>query len=201
MRLESRGQNKNYINKEVMELEIIKKKIGNIILIFLLICAISYVISSFKVYKGEEVIPNIFGIYGFTISTGSMEPAIKTGDYLISKKVKSDDIKIGDIITFIDENVIVTHRVLDRITEEDGKSSFITKGDANNIEDDKIIVSEDIVSKYIFKIPMLGYVLDYFKYMNLSIKIGILLFVYLIYLSIGKEKINTKQEENYEKSK
>lgn len=201
MRLESRGQNKNYINKEVMELEIIKKKIGNIILIFLLICAISYVISSFKVYKGEEVIPNIFGIYGFTISTGSMEPAIKTGDYLISKKVKSDDIKIGDIITFIDENVIVTHRVLERITEEDGKSSFITKGDANNIEDDKIIVSEDIVSKYIFKIPMLGYVLDYFKYMNLSIKIGILLFVYLIYLSIGKEKINTKQEENYEKSK
>ena len=61
-------------------------------------------------------------------------------------------------------------------------------------------MSENIVGKYVFKIPMLGYVLDYFKYMNPMIKVGILLLMYLIYLNIGKEK-NIKQEEQYEENR
>ena len=77
---------------------------------------------------------------------------------------------------------------------------FITKGDGNNVEDDISIMSENIVGKYVFKIPMLGYVLDYFKYMNPMIKVGILLLMYLIYLNIGKEK-NIKQEEQYEENR
>ena len=176
----------------------LNKKIGNIIWIFVLVCAISYLISSYRVYKGKEIIPNILGVYGFTVSTGSMEPAIKTGDYLISRKVKSNDIKVGDIITFIDENTIITHRVSEIINQNE-ETMFITKGDGNNVEDDTTVMSENIVSKYVFKVPMLGYILDYFKYMNPISKVGILVSICLFYLFIDRiEKNNIKEEEKNE---
>ena len=129
-----------------------------------------------------------------------MEPTINAGDYLVAKKVKSDDIKVGDIITFVEGNIIITHRVSGIINNQYEEIMFITKGDGNNVEDDISIMSENIVGKYVFKIPMLGYVLDYFKYMNPMIKVGILLLMYLIYLNIGKEK-NIKQEEQYEENR
>lgn len=179
----------------------LKKGISNIVWIFVLICAISYLISAYRVYKGKEIIPNILGFHGFTVSTGSMEPAINTGDYMISKKVKSDDIKSGDIITFIEEDTIITHRVSEIISKQGKKKIFITKGDGNNVEDDTKVMSENVVSKYVFKIPKIGYILDYFKYMDPVIKVGILLLMYLIYLNIGNEKIIIKQEEKYEENR
>lgn len=198
LRLESIRPNKNYINWEVRIVSRLNKKIGNIIWIFVLVCAISYLISSYRVYEGKEIIPNILGLYGFTVSTGSMEPAIKTGDYLISRKVKSDDIKVGDIITFIDENTIITHRVSEIINQNE-ETMFITKGDGNNVEDDTTVISENIVSKYVFKVPMLGYILDYFKYMNPISKVGILVSICLFYLFIDRiEKNNIKEEEKNE---
>lgn len=198
LRLESRRPNKNYINWEVRIVSRLNKKIGNVIWVFVLVCAISYLISSYRVYKGKEVIPNILGFHGFTVSTGSMEPAIKTGDYLISKKVKSDDIKVGDIITFIDENTIITHRVSEIINQNE-ETMFITKGDGNNVEDDTTVMSENIVSKYVFKVPMIGYILDYFKYMNPISKVGILVSICLFYLFIDRiEKNNIKEEEKNE---
>ena len=187
-------------NNEVSNVFNLRIKISNTVWSFVLICAISYLISSYNVYKGEEVIPNILGVYGFTISTGSMEPTINAGDYLVAKKVKSDDIKVGDIITFVEGNIIITHRVSGIINNQYEEIMFITKGDGNNVEDDISIMSENIVGKYVFKIPMLGYVLDYFKYMYPMIKVGILLLMYLIYLNIGKEK-NIKQEEQYEENR
>ena len=197
-RLESKGLIKLQ-NREVKSVDKLKKIIANITWIFVLVCAISYLISSYRVYKGKEVIPNILGFYGFKISTGSMEPAINTGDYLVSTKVTGDTVKVNDIITFIDEDTIITHRVSDIIVSEDGEKEFITKGDANNTEDDVAVISENIISKYVFKIPKLGYILDYFKYMNLVSKIGILLPICLVYLYIGKsEKINIKREEKNE---
>lgn len=166
-----------------------------------MICAISYLISAYRVYKGKEIIPNILGFYGFTVSTGSMEPAINTGDYMISRKVNSDDIKVGDIITFIEEDTIITHRVSEIISKQDEERIFVTKGDGNNVEDDTRVMSENVVSKHVFKIPKIGYILDYFKYMNPVIKIGILLLMYLIYLNIGKYEIVIKQEGKYEEDR
>lgn len=201
IRLESRYLNENYINGEGRAVSRLNKKIENTIWIFVLICAISYLISSYRVYKGKEIIPNILGLYGFTVSTGSMEPTIKTGDYLISRKIKSDDIKVGDIITFIEEDTIITHRVSEIITNQDEETMFITKGDGNNVEDDTTVMSENIISKYIFKIPMIGYALDYFKYMNQISKVGILLLMCLIYLNIDKKKSKISKEEYYEEGR
>lgn len=84
-----------------------------------------------------------------------MEPNIKRGDIAIIKEVSEDKLKNNDIISFVVDGNTITHRIVD-IEEIDGKLFYTTKGDANNINDDEKITYENIVGKYIGKIPVVG---------------------------------------------
>lgn len=78
---------------------------------------------------------SIGGYRPIVITSGSMQPSVSRGDLLLIKK--SDDITVGDIITFrpltgqIDS---VTHRVVGIENGLDG-ISYLTKGDANTTTD------------------------------------------------------------------
>ena len=80
--------------------------------------------------------PNLFGYAGGTIVSGSMEPNIKIGDYVIVSVNGGYD--VGDVVMFKRGNSYIAHRVIEVF--DDG---IITKGDANNTEDNKI--SKDYV--------------------------------------------------------
>lgn len=84
----------------------------------------------FRVIFKVEVV-KIFGYSGLIILTGSMEPAYHPGDFIFIKEQKSYD--IGDVITFHEKGMIVTHRIV----AKDGKK-YTTKGDANNSNDPAI---------------------------------------------------------------
>ena len=97
------------------------------------------------------------------VQSGSMAPAIKTGSIVIVKP--SPDYKAGDIITFgpySKTKAPTTHRIVE-IKEENGQTSYITKGDANDAPDDGEISKKDIIGKVLFDIPYLGYVVDFAK--------------------------------------
>ena len=70
--------------------------------------------------------------------TGSMRPVLDEGSNGIRIVPESEDnIHIGDIITFEQDNYLIVHRVIEK--GEDSKGIyFITKGDNNNISDGKI---------------------------------------------------------------
>ena len=91
------------------------------------------------------------------VLTGSMSPAIEAGDIIVTKAVDSRGLKKGDIITFrIANKTLITHRIIG-INDD---WSFVTKGDANNIEDIDIKVHEaNIIGKYFIRIPKGGYIL------------------------------------------
>ena len=81
------------------------------------------------------------------IESGSMEPTIKTGSFMVLKKADFEDIEEGDVITFETDSGYVTHRFtgLDKEAKKEGKSAYlITKGDANNIEDIERLDPENI---------------------------------------------------------
>ena len=107
----------------------------------------------------------------FVVESGSMQPTLCIDEMIIVKPDK--EYKVGDIITFYDENFkgYVTHRIID-INE---KNNFITKGDFNNTRDENSVVMEDIVGKVIFHSKILGYL--FYKYKVITI---ILLFLILI---------------------
>jgi signal peptidase I len=64
------------------------------------------------------------------IISGSMAPLIQIKDQILIKKTIPSYIRIGDIITFWQGNILVTHRVIRKFTKG-GNIAFIEKGDAN----------------------------------------------------------------------
>ena len=120
----------------------------------------------------------------YNVVTGSMEDHIHVGDYILI--YRKNDYQIGDVVTFKEKDSMITHRI---IREENGY--FITKGDANNTEDEKIS-KDKIVGKAILIGGLLNIVINY-KYAI----IGILLSMYLIGWIIDdltKKEENTKNE-------
>ena len=134
------------------------KKITDIIIILLIIILGIYFILRFM---------GVAEIY--LVKTGSMEDGIHVGDYiLIYKKNKYN---IGDIVTYEKDGYHVTHRIIRK-----NGNKVVTKGDANNIEDDEINV-KSIVGKVIYSGGYLNFVIDY-KYAIASVLLALYLFSY-----------------------
>ncbi|MCI8575447.1 MAG: signal peptidase I [Bacilli bacterium] len=113
-----------------------------------------------KIYasKGEQFSPAI-GLY--TIVSPSMEPNLRVYDVIIDKKVNSpNEIKVGDIITFISTSTIskgltITHRVVALVETENG-IEYKTKGDNNMSPDSTTVQFKNILGKVVIKVPQLG---------------------------------------------
>ena len=94
-----------------------------------------------KSITNKNEVPDIGGIFPMVILTDSMNPQLASGDLVICRKVNAKNIKTGDVICFYDPEgngtATVTHRVTEIITDETGALAWITKGDANNTEDEK----------------------------------------------------------------
>jgi len=127
-----------------------------VVLIPILLINVTLIIKSFA---NKDEVPKIGGYCPLIVLTGSMEPEISSGDLIIVKQIDSSEVKENDIIAFFDPDgngqSILTHRVVN-VTEEDGKTAFITKGDANNSEDRQPVPSDQLVGGYVLRIPGMG---------------------------------------------
>ena len=127
-----------------------------IILIPILIINVTLIIKS---YTNNDEVPKIGGYCPLIVLTGSMEPAINSGDLIICKQIEGSAVKVGDIIAFFDPDstgqAVLTHRVTE-IVNENGSLKFRTKGDANNSEDTSLVPVEDLVGIYKSKISGAG---------------------------------------------
>ena len=168
------------------------KKVIVIIAIILIYNIILIVISS----KHNIGFNNIFGYKAYIIKTNSMEPTININDVIITKKVKDDEIKVHDIITFIQDGEVITHRIT-KIDNDDSKIKFTTKGDNNNIEDTFKITYDSIEGKHILTIPYLGILV---QILQNKIIFLIILLIILIFMFIGMQR-QEKKEYRREKKK
>ncbi|MEK7643423.1 MAG: signal peptidase I [Patescibacteria group bacterium] len=77
------------------------------------------------------------------ITSGSMWPALHTGDLVFIKAVSKENLKVGDVVVWKNDSGkgFVIHRVV-RLKDK----TFVTKGDANFIEDAPVKY-EDLVGK------------------------------------------------------
>ncbi len=134
------------------------KIIMNVILILIIIVLCVYVLLRFT---------NKVEIY--KVETGSMENGIHAGDYIMV--LKNTNYSIGDVVTYEKNNSLITHRII----KKDG-DKIITKGDANNVEDEEISKS-DIIGKVILKGGILNFIVN-FKYAIIFLFLSIYLFTY-----------------------
>lgn len=102
----------------------------------------------------------IFNYRFMRVLSNSMEPVLEPNDCIIIKEVPESELDIGDIITFVSfENEIYgkfnTHRIYDiGIDENTGKKYYVTKGDYFDTPDYSYVIYENVIGKYVRKIPM-----------------------------------------------
>lgn len=139
------------------------KIVFNTILILLIILLSGYCILRFT---------NKVKIYN--VETGSMEGKIHTGDYILL--VKKSDYYVGDIVTYNVKGYFVTHRIVK--IEDD---VIITKGDANNTEDEGIS-KDQIEGKVVYCGGILNFIINY-KFVIAAFLVGL----YLLSCYFGDE--------------
>jgi signal peptidase len=91
----------------------------------------------------------------FSVLTSSMEPAVSQGSVIVTVEPDERDLEKGDIVTFMPAEAsatLVTHRI-SKVGPNPG--SYITRGDANAV-DDREIIFDQIIGKHVFTIPFLG---------------------------------------------
>lgn len=143
--------------KKIKPLKIVLWSILGVI--FLLICVIVGTLLVEKFIKKSPV-PMFMGYAVMTVATGSMTGTINQGDVIIVKK--TDDYKLGDIVTFVNKNgEVITHRLINYYKPDD-KTKFITKGDANPTKDNGYITLDQIAGEVVYTIPKVGLFFDWF---------------------------------------
>lgn len=167
----------------------ITKKVIDIILIILLYNIILVFISCLN--KIENV--NLFGYKAYIITTNSMAPSINSGDVIIVKSLdEKEELQVGDVITFVQGSKVVTHRITN--IEESGEKVYTTKGDNNNLEDNKKVEYDQIEGKVVVTIPKLGFFINILDNQIVFLLIVLLILV-LLYLRVKKEEKIEKRRE------
>lgn len=100
-----------------------------------------------------------FGITPLVFRSGSMSPAIHTGDLAVARTVDAASLKTGDIVSVIDaEGNRVTHRLRDM--SANGSARQLTlQGDANRSPDAEVYTVTR-AERVLFDIPKAGYLVD-----------------------------------------
>lgn len=98
-------------------------------------------------------VPNWMGYEVFEVISGSMEPEIPVGSIVYVKMIAPEEISDGEIIAFYAKDAVVIHRV---VTNQSEMHSFITKGDANEMEDINEVQYSTVIGRVDKHLPMLG---------------------------------------------
>lgn len=106
---------------------------------------------------GVLLVPYLFGYRPTAVLTGSMEPVYHVGSVIFVQEVEPEEIKVGDVITFSTAGMSypTTHRVVSIDTD---KQVFVTKGEANDVEDGEIAFSRLLGRPAKISIPLIGYI-------------------------------------------
>lgn len=173
------------INKRKENAKIVKKVI-EVIAVILIYNIILIMISSENVS-----ILNMFGYKSYIIKTNSMEPTISVNDVIIAKKVDKRDIKMGDVITFLHNGEVITHR----ITKVDLNGEYTTKGDNNNIEDIFKTNYDNIEGKHIVTIPYLGKLVQILDNKIVFLIITLVALIFIFFMIQKQEKRDNRREK------
>lgn len=138
-----------------------------------------------------DLVPMPMGVGATVVLSGSMEPTLSTGDLLII--AKQDSYQVDDVVVFQTNRMAVVHRIVELyekpVQGEDGEEiqqMAITQGDANITPDDPIQVSQ-IKGTVVFRLPIVGYLINMIKTPIGTILI-LALAIFLLERSFHKER-------------
>ena len=163
----------------------IVKIILNTIYVMLSIIALVLIYNIIQISILNKPYMNIFGYSMFQVQTGSMAGTLEIEDIIVVKLTK--DVKKDDIVTFKQEDTIITHRIL----EVEGQT-ITTKGDANNTKDEPIN-KNDIIGKVVYTVKDVAIWKQVFATPQVYFLLIITLILFGISISLNEEKKESKE--------
>jgi signal peptidase len=106
------------------------------------------------------VVPKAAGARPLTVLSGSMTGTYDIGDVVVVRPVDTDDLRVGDVITFHpvpDDPALTTHRIV-AFNVGSGGTRFVTRGDANNVADLSPVEPAQVRGEVWYAVPELGWV-------------------------------------------
>ena len=175
------NKNENKVTEKINKvLNIILKTISSLIYAVLAIIAIILIYNIIQVSVLNKSYMDIFGYSLFQVKTGSMSGTIEIGDIIVVKITK--DVEKNEIITYEKENILVTHRIIEKQGE-----AIITKGDANNSEDEPI-TTDNVIGKVVYIFENVEIWKQVFKTPEVYILVIITLILFIITSSLKEKK-------------
>lgn len=122
------------------------------------------------------------------------------GDVIIVKEVLPETLENGDIITYNGTEgsfagLVITHQIVEDPVEINDVYYFQTQGTAEGSILDPQITEEQVIGKYIFTVPLLNYLFNFFM-----TPWGLLVFILILVLTFGSELIRlvllVREKEN-----
>ncbi len=134
--------------------------------------------------------PSLFGLHLFRVSSSSMSPELEVGDVIVVKETDPADLELGDTISYMGRigdlaGKVITHKIVAEPYQRNGVYHFTTRGIYQCYEDDPPIVESQLIGKYWFTIPLIGWVYEFFAHWY-----GLLTFILIILIAFGAEIIS-----------
>ena len=139
-------------------------------------------------------VPRLLGYEIYNVTSGSMEPALPVGSVIYVQRVAPETVKEGEIIAYYVDGTVITHRVVENRFVE---GEFVTKGDANDMEDISNTHYSDLVGVVKYHIPVLG---DYLMvYSNQLTKVYLLTLAFCgVMFNMLAGRMRRRQEERFQ---
>lgn len=94
--------------------------------------------------------PAVFGLRPVVVSSGSMAPALRTADAVVTRP-PPESLPVGAVIDFRSDDRRLIHRIIE--VTDDG---YRTKGDANRAPDRTLVKPENVAGVGVMVVPLLG---------------------------------------------
>jgi len=178
--------------------------IGIVMIAILLPMMIVNVTLIVRGFTTPDQVPRFFGVAPLIVDSGSMYPRIMVYDLILVREVDAYTLTEGDIIAFQlgGPESLTTHRIVE-IHEEDGVLYFITRGEANNVNDPDPVREDQVVGIFTRRFAGLGRVADFLQRpVGMALFLGIPILLFVLYDMLRRRSFNKQKqlEENKDKA-
>jgi signal peptidase I len=115
---------------------------------------------------GLMLLPGLLGYQRYVITSGSMTGSYDRGSVVFDEVVPVSDLRVGDAITYTPPpgsgpSGRITHRIVSISSDQLGRQTLRTKGDANQAADPWTFTLDGATqARVAFHVPYVGYVLS-----------------------------------------
>ncbi len=137
------------------------------LVVALAVCVMIFTIVSVNTF--DRTNRSIFGYRAFIVLSDSMSATdFSAGDLVLSKEVDPASLQAGDIISFQSTDTdnygeVVTHKIRELTTDENGNPGFITYGTTTDENDESIVTYGFVLGKYQTRLPGVGKFFQFLK--------------------------------------